>query len=110
MSKKEKKEIRLTEIIEDNKERCDYNDDLLIYIYLNPANLHLLEAYYTIIWLTTQNTTADNIRLNYSFGFCNEDTNVVVIMSTDVKKETALSIHPEIVNMKQKQQGIYYLN
>ena len=109
MSEKEKKEICLPEIVEDIKEKFNYNDDLMIYIYLNPANLHLLEAYYTIIWLTTQNTTADNIRLNYSFGFCNEDTNVVVIMSTDVKKETALSIHPEIVNMKQKQ-GIYYLN
>ena len=107
MSKKEKKEICLPEIVEDLKERCDYNDDLLIYIYLNPANLHLLEAYYTIIWLTTQNTTADNIRLNYSFGFCNEDTNVVVIMSTDVKKETTLSIHPEIVNMEK---GMCYLN
>ena len=109
MSEKEKKEICLPEIVEDIKEKFNYNDDLMIYIYLNPANLHLLEAYYTIIWLTTQNTTADNIRLNYSFGFCNEDTNVVVIMSTDIKKETTLSIQPEIVNMKQKQE-IYYLN
>ena len=107
MSEKEKKEICLPEIVEDLKERCDYNDDLLIYIYINPANLHLLEAYYTIIWLTTQNTTADNIRLNYSFGFCNEDTNVVVIMSTDIKKETTLSIQPEIVNMEK---GMCYLN
>ena len=110
MSEKEKKEICLPEIVEDLKERCDYNDDLLIYIYINPANLHLIEEYYTVSWLTKQNTSNADIRLNYSFGFCNEDTNVVVIMSTDVKKETALSIHPEIVNMKQKQQGIYYLN
>ena len=107
MSEKEKKEICLPEIVEDLKERCDYNDDLLIYIYINPANLHLLEAYYTIIWLTTQNTTADNIRLNYSFGCCSEDPNIVVIMSTDVKKETGLSIHPEIVNMEK---GMCYLN
>ena len=107
MSEKEKKEICLPEIVEDLKERCDYNDDLLIYIYLNPANLHLIEEYYTVSWLTTQNTATANIRLNYSFGFCNEDTNVVVIMSTDVKKETTLSIHPEIVNMEK---GMCYLN
>ena len=110
MSEKEKDMRTVPEIVEEFKERCDYNDDLLIYIYINPANLHLLEKYYTISWLTKQNTSNADIRLNYSFGFCNEDTNVVVIMSTDVKKETALSIHPEIVNMKQKQQGIYYLN
>ena len=81
--------------------------NLLVYIYLNPINLYLLEEYYTIIWLTKENTTTANIRLNYSFGFCNEDTNVVVIMSTEVKKEMGLSIHPKIVNMNQ---GIYYLN
>ena len=50
-----------------------------------------------------------DIQLVSQFGFCNEDTNVVVIMSTDIKKETTLLIQPEIVNMKQKQ-GIYYLN
>ena len=107
MSEKEKKEICLPEIVEDLKERCDYNDDLLIYIYLNPANLHLIEEYYTVSWLTTQNTATANIRLNYSFGFCNEDTNVVIIMSTDVKREMGLSIHPKIVNMNQ---GVHYLN
>ena len=109
MSEKEKKEICLPEIVEDLKERCDYNDDLLIYIYINPANLHLLEEYYTVSWLTKQNTSNADIRLNYSFGCCSEDPNIVVIMSTDVKKETGLSIHPEILNMKQRQ-GIYYLN
>ena len=107
MSEKEKKEICLPEIVEDLKERCDYNEDLLIYIYLNPANLHLLEEYYTVSWLTKQNTSNADIRLNYSFGVCNEDANVVVIMSTDVKKETTLSIHPEIVNMEK---GMCYLN
>ena len=110
MSEKEKDMRTVPEIVEEFKEIYNYSDDLLVYIYLNPINLYLLEEYYTIIWLTKENTTTANIRLNYSFGFCNEDTNVVVIMSTDVKKETALSIHPEIVNMKQKQQGIYYLN
>ena len=107
MSEKEKKEICLPEIVEEFKEIYNYSDDLLVYIYLNPINLYLLEEYYTIIWLTKENTTTANIRLNYSFGFCNEDTNVVIIMSTDVKREMGLSIHPKIVNMNQ---GVHYLN
>ena len=109
MSEKEKDMRTVPEIVEEFKELYNYSDDLLIYIYLNPINLYLLEEYYTISWLTTQNTTNANVRLNYSFGCCSEDPNIVVIMSTDVKKETGLSIHPEILNMKQRQ-GIYYLN
>lgn len=107
MSKKEKDMRTVPEIVEEFKELYNYSDDLLIYIYLNPINLYLLEEYYTIIWLTKENTTTANIRLNYSFGFCNEDTNVVIIMSTDVKREMGLSIHPKIVNMNQ---GVHYLN
>ena len=107
MSEKEKDMRTVPEIVEEFKELYNYSDDLLIYIYLNPINLYLLEEYYTIIWLTKENTTTANIRLNYSFGFCNEDTNVVIIMSTDVKREMGLSIHPKIVNMNQ---GVHYLN
>lgn len=107
MSEKEKDMRTVPEIVEEFKEIYNYSDDLLVYIYLNPINLYLLEKYYTIIWLTKENTTTANIRLNYSFGFCNEDTNVVVIMSTEVKKEMELSIHPKIVNMNQ---GVHYLN
>ena len=107
MSEKEKDMRTVTEIVEEFKEIYNYSDDLLVYIYLNPINLYLLEEYYTIIWLTKENTTTANIRLNYSFGFCNEDTNVVVIMSAEVKKEIGLSIHPKIVNMNQ---GVHYLN
>ena len=107
MSEKEKDMRTVPEIVEEFKELYNYSDDLLIYIYLNPINLYLLEEYYTIIWLTKENTTTANIRLNYSFGFCNEDTNVVIIMSTEDKREMGLSIHPKIVNMNQ---GVHYLN